>query len=354
MPPALDKALDKDHRIHISSPVLTRDMDSSRNMDPQIKLMDDSYSGFWLNLSSLSVLDSRSMRSSLELLELPLHLLVDNSESHKMELQPSSGYLRGCVSMDERSADYPSLHEDSSFKERTGAEKQSRNGSKDHRDLTQTFSPLQYFQRERELLSSERSTGIRNSNQSNVLKPAWHSESHSTVQEQVDARRKQLASQHCLLTTRTDRAKLRLHALLGENALQDFTKQLDEMKSKLSPTSTRTEADPPSPAQNRWANASGVHEEPDCLPDHSSGQKSSQFSARGVHHGSTTFNSSSEESLVEKSFESVQFIRGVQSLAHCGQVVLRKAQQALDSDATESSSDDEWEEKTRGTRPSSG
>ncbi|KAB5577382.1 hypothetical protein PHYPO_G00209250 [Pangasianodon hypophthalmus] len=354
MPPALDKTLEKDRRIHISSPVLTRDVDSSGDMDPQIKLMDDSYTRFWLNLSSLSVLDSCSMKSSLELPEMPLQSLFHNSASYKIELQPTLGSLLGCVSMDESGADCPLLHDDSSFKERMAAEEQSRNVSNDHQNLTQTLSPLQYFQRESESLCSPRSSGIRNSNLSDALTPVWHSASHGAVKEEVDARRMRLASQHRVLATRTDRAKLRLHALLGENALQNFNKQLEEIRRKFSPTSAKTEPDPLSPAENKCDNALEAHEEVDCHPDHSSGQKSSKFSGPEVQQGSGVFSSSSEDSLVEKSSESVQLIRGVQSFVQCGQAVLREAQQALDSDATESSSDDEWEEWTREKRPSSG
>ncbi|MCJ8732867.1 hypothetical protein PDJAM_G00216570 [Pangasius djambal] len=353
MPPALDKTLEKDSRIHISSPVLTQDVVSSGDMDPQIKLMDESYTRFWLNLSSLSVLDSCSMKCSLDLPEMPLQSLVHNP-SYKIELQPTLGSLLGCVSMDERGADCPLLHEDSSFKERMVAKEQSRNVTKDHQNLMQTLSPLQYFQRESESLCSPRSSGIRNSNRSFASTPARHWASHSAVQEEVDARRVRLASQHRVLAARTDRAKLRLHALLGENALQNFNKQLEEIRREFSPTSAKTEPDPLSPAENKCDNALGAQEEADCHLDHSSGQKSSKFSGPEVPKESGAFSSSSEDSSVEKSSESVRLIRGVQSFVQCGQAVLREAQQALDSDATESSSDDEWEEVTREKRPSSG
>lgn len=354
MPPALDKTLEKDHRIHISTPVLTRDVDSSRDMNPQIKLMDDSYARFWLNLSPLSALDSCGMKSSLELPEMPQQSLVHNSESYKIELQPNLGSLLGCVSMDESGADCPLLHEHSNFKQQTAAEEQSRNVSKDYQNRMQTLSPLQYIQCESESLSSSRSSGIRNSNQSTALRSVWHLASHSAVQEEVDAWRMRLASQYRVLATRTDQAKLRLHALLGENFLQNFNKQLEEMKRKLSTTSTKTGPNPLSPAENKCAHALGAQEETNCLPDHSSGQKSSTFCGPAVHQGSGTLSSSSEWSLVEKNSENMQFIRGVQSLVQGGQAVLREAQQALDSDATESSSDDEWEEETRGKRPRSG
>lgn len=334
MPPAHDKALEKDHRIHISSPVLTRDVDPSRDMDPQIKRMDDGYTRFWLNLSPSSVLDSCSMKRCLELPEMPL---VDISESYKMELQSSLG------SVLESGAGCPLLDEDFNFKERAAAEEQSKNDSKGHQNATRTLSSC-------EPLSSARPSGIRNGYQRNALRPV----SHSSLQEEVDAQRKQLASQHRVLATRADRAKQRLHALLGENALHNFNKQLEEMRRKFSSTFKKTEPDPLNPVEIKHAKALEIHDKSVCLPDHSPWQKSPKFSGPAVQQGRGTFSSSSEDSSVEKSSKEVQLNRGVQSLVQCGQAVLREAQQALDSDATVSSSDDEREEETRGTRPSSG
>ncbi|KAG7330827.1 hypothetical protein KOW79_004796 [Hemibagrus wyckioides] len=351
MPPALDKTLEKDGRIHISSPVLSRDVDSSRDVDPQVKLLDDSYTRFWLNLSSLSALDSCNMKSPLELPEMPLQSLFHNSASYKIDLQPSLGSFLGCVSLEESVADCPLLPEDSSFKGKTASEEETRKVSKDRQNLTQSFSLPQYFQREREPISS---SGIKNSNQSNALRPECHSASHRiSVQEEVDAWRMRLASQHRVLATRTERAKLSLHALLGENALQNFNKRLEEMKKKLLPSSIKTEPDQLCPAQNKCDDALGAEEEGDCLYDHLSQQKTSKINDPAVQQGSCALNSSSAGSLLEKTSESFQLIRGVQTLVRCAQVVLHKAQQALDSDATESSSDDEGEEERRGKRPSS-
>lgn len=343
MPPALDKTLEKDHRIHVSSPVLTHD--SSKDMNPQIKLMDDSYTKFWLNLSSLSVLDSCSIKSSLE---LPETSLVYNSESCEMDLQAGLGSLL------QSGADCPSLGEDYSLKERTAAEGQS-SVSKDYQNWMQTLSPLQYLQRKSKHFSSARSNRNKNRSQHNAL--TVHC---SAIQAEVEARRMQLASQHRVLATRTDRAKLKLHALLGENTLRSFNKQLEQLRRKLSPTSIKTRHGPLSqwsshgPTINKCVNTLGLNYECEPLPDHSSGQKSPRFCGPAVQQGSETFGNSSEDSLVEKSSERLQINRSVQNLVQCGQAVLRKAQKALDSDATESSSDDEWEEKTRRKRPSQG
>lgn len=329
MPPALDKTLEKDHRIHISSPVLTRDMDSSMDMNHELKLMDDNYTRFWLNLSSLSVLDSCSINSSPELPEMPLRSLVHNS--YKIELQPSLGSSLASVSMDKSGA-----------KVRAAVEEQSRVISKDHESLMQTLSPLQYFQRESEALSSARPNGTRNSNGHSALR-SWHVASHSALQQEVNSRRIRLASQHCVLATRTDRAKLRLNALLGENALKTFNKQLEVIKRNLSPMSTKqqAESDLLSPAGSNCANGLGVHKESNCLLDHFSRQK---FSGPEVQQGSGILSSSFTDLSVDKS---------LQRLFQCGRTVLHKAQQALDSDVTESSSDDEWEEETKGKRSSS-
>ncbi|KAK3543981.1 hypothetical protein QTP70_032739 [Hemibagrus guttatus] len=351
MPPALNKTLEKDERIHVSSPVLSRDVDSSRDVDPQGKLLDDSYTRLWLNLSSLSALDSCNMKSPLELPEMPLQSLFHNSASYKIDLQPSLGSFLGYVSLEESGADFPLVPEDSSFKEQTAAEEETRNVSKDRQNLTQTFSLSQYFQREREQISS---SGVKNSIQSNTLRPECHSASHRiAVQEEVDAWRMRLASQHHVLATRIDRVKLSLHALLGENALQNFNKRLEEMRKKLSATSIKTEPDQLCPAETKCDDALGAEEEGDCLSDHFSKQKTSKISDPAAQQGSCALSGSSVGSLLEKTSESVQLLRGVQTLVRCGQIVLQKAQQALDSDATESSSGDDGEEERRGKRPSS-
>ncbi|KAI5106807.1 KAT8 regulatory NSL complex subunit 1-like protein, partial [Silurus meridionalis] len=321
MPPALDKTLEKDCRIHISPPVLTQDVDSSRDMDPQIKLVNNSYARFWLNRSSFSILDSCSIK---ELPEIPQQSMDHSSTFYKPDLQRNLGPLLGCVSMDKFGVDCPMIHEDSRFQE------QSRKVSEDLQNLTQTLSFLPYYQRDSEPCSSARS-----SDQSVDSRPVWRLGSHNSVQEDFEARRRRLSSQHCVLTSRMGRAKLRLHALLGENALQTFNKQLEAMSKKLSslsPTSSKTHPDSLHPAENTWQT----------------------FNSPAVQQGNAGSSCSSEASSVEKSSDSIQLIRGIKSLAQRGQAVLRNAQQALDSDGTDISSDDEWDEKTIRKRLSSG
>ncbi|KAI5613444.1 KAT8 regulatory NSL complex subunit 1-like protein, partial [Silurus asotus] len=309
MPPALDKTLEKDCRIHISPPVLTQDVDSSRDMDPQIKLVNDSYARFWLNRSSFSILDSCSIE---ELPAIPQQSMDHSSTFYNPDLQRNLGPLLGCVSMDKFGVDCPIIHEDSRFQE------QSR---KDLQNLTQTLSFVPYYQRDSEPCSSARSR-----DRSVALRPVWHLGSRNSVQEDFEARRRRLSSQHCVLTSRMGRAKLRLHALLGENALQTFNKQLEAMSKKLSslsPTSSKTHPDTLHSAENT------------------------------LQQGNTGPGYSSEAFSMEKSSDSIQLIRGIKSLAQRGQAVLRNAQQALDSDGTDISSDDEWDEKTIRKRLSS-
>ncbi|KAM9486332.1 KAT8 regulatory NSL complex subunit 1-like protein isoform 2-T2 [Clarias gariepinus] len=355
MPPALKKTSEKDGLIHISSPLLTRDPDFSKELDPEINLTDDSYARSWLNLSSLSFLDSCGMKSSLDLPDLPLD---HNSAFYKIDLQSSLESLLGCASMDESGADFPLLQDDSRFEEQTVVEEQSRNVLKEHQaNLRQTLTPLQYIERESKLLSSGRSSRIINKSQSHALTPAWHSGSHISAQEEVDARRMRLASQQRALATRIDQAKLRLHALLGENTVQVLNEQLEVMRwRELSMMSTKPKTEPGSlsPAENTCANVSGVHEEPESFPNYSTQHTVLKLHDSGVEQRSCDLSASSKCLLIEKSSESVQFIKDVQSLTWCGRAVLHVAQQALDSDATESSSDDEWEEDTQGNRSSSG
>lgn len=335
----------RERQIHISSPVLTQDVDWSRDMDldPHVKLIDDSYTRFWLNLSSLSNLDSYSLKSPLELPEMPPEPLIHNPEPYKIDIHESLESLLCYMFTDESAADFPLFHEDLGFNEQTAAKDETRNIALDHQYIKQNFSPPQLFQRESE--SSE--IYSRNNNNNKIaLSPLWHSPSYSALEEEMDAWGIQLASQNHALATRADEAKLRLHTLLGENALHNLNTQLEEMRRKLSPTTIKTEPDQLSPAEIKRTDAFWPQEEAHCMCNRFSQQKISNCAP----------SSSYEDSLMGQTSDSVRLIRGVQNFVRCGQVVLHKAQQALDSDVTESSSDEEEdeEEESRLKRPSSG
>ncbi|XP_060733107.1 KAT8 regulatory NSL complex subunit 1-like protein isoform X2 [Tachysurus vachellii] len=310
------------------------------DLDPHVKLIDDSYTRFWLNLSSLSNLDSYSLKSPLELPEMPPEPLIHNSEPYKIDLHESLESLLCYMFTDESAADFPLFHEDFGFNEQTAAKEETRTIALDHQYIKQNFSPPQLFQRESE--SSE----IYNRNNNKIaLSPLCHCPSYSALQEEMDAWGRQLASQNHALATRADEAKLRLHTLLGENALHNFNTQLEEMRRKLSPTTIKTEPAQIRPAEVKRTDAFWPQEEAHCMCNCFSQQKISKYAQ----------SSSYEDSLMEHTSNSVQLIRGVQNLVRCGHLVLHKAQQALDSDATESSSDEEdEEEESRLKRPSSG
>ncbi|TTA11845.1 hypothetical protein Baya_14407 [Bagarius yarrelli] len=289
MPPALDKTLEKDHRIQISSPVLSRDVDSTKDMDTQSKPVGENYTRLRFNLSSLTALDFSSVKSLLELTEMPLQSMFNSSASYKIDLQPSLGASLGSVSMDKSGPDCPSPNEDSTA------------SKKDHQSLTKTLPCLLYFQKVSKPLSSERSSGNMTRNQGNALRPEWHVVSRRAMQEKVDAQRTRLASQLHTLTSRTNRAKRRLHAVLGENVLQTINKKFEEFKGKFSTIATKTEPDPRSPAHNRCANASGIHEEEgDFLPENFSQQASSTFSGPAVCQGGGTLSRTSAESAAHQ------------------------------------------------------
>ncbi|XP_047670909.1 KAT8 regulatory NSL complex subunit 1-like protein isoform X2 [Tachysurus fulvidraco] len=243
---------------------------------------------------------------------------------------------------DESAADFPLFHEDFAFNEQTAAKEETRNIALDHQYIKQNFSPPQLFQRE-----SESSEICSRNNNKIALSPLWHSPSYSTLQEEMDAWGTQLASQNHALATRADEARMRLHTLLGENALHSFNTQLEEMRRKLSPTPTiKTEPDQLRPAEIKPIDAFWCHEEAHCMCNRFPQQKISNCAQ----------SSSYEDFLTGQTSDSFHLIRGLQNLVRCGQVVLYEAQQALDSDVTESSSDEkeDEEEESRLKRPSSG
>ncbi|XP_036433498.1 KAT8 regulatory NSL complex subunit 1-like protein [Colossoma macropomum] len=363
MTPALSKSSDKVRRVHISSSVFTGHMESNgsvlgMDVDPPLKLLDDSYAHrFWLNLSSLPFLDSYSSKDPLELTEMLLPSLFHNPESFKTVLLSNQGSLLDCLSMDKNGADsavsttvspdvcFP-VYEDSRM---TAVEKptseQPDSSTEHYQGVTQSPPPQQCPQGESS--SPDNAAQLRHpavrpqeanhikQHDADTLRHIWHSSSQtepSAMQGTPKARTEWLASRHGSLVARADRANRRLHALLGEHAVQHCTSELQGLGRKLhqegsslraSFLATGSFSSPETKAFDAPVEQTGLSNPPDC----SSSQRRSQ---------------------------SVQKTKEMQSLAQCGQAVLQGVQKALDSDATASSSDEEWDhEETQATRAAS-
>ncbi|KAL7865274.1 hypothetical protein SRHO_G00105210 [Serrasalmus rhombeus] len=357
MTPALSKSSNKVSRVRISSSVFTGHMESNgsvlgMDVDLPLKLLDDSYTHrFWLNLSSLPFLDSYSSKDPLELTEMLLPSLFHNTESIKTVLLSNQGSLLDSLSLDKNAADSvvsttvsPDVHfpvyDDSRI---TAVEKPTSEqpdcSTEHYQGVTQSLPPQHCPQGESR--SSDNAARLRHpaarpqeanhikQHEADTLMHIWHSSSQmgpSAMQDTLKARTEWLASWHGSLVARADRANRRLHALLGEHAMQHCSSQLEGLGRKLhqegsslrsSFLATGSSSSPETKASDAPVEQNGLSSLPDC---------------------------SSSQSCPQ----SVQKTKDMQSLARCGQPILRGVQKALDSDATASSSDEEWDhEETR-------
>ncbi|KAL6484306.1 hypothetical protein MHYP_G00063510 [Metynnis hypsauchen] len=363
MTPALSKSSNKVSRVRIPSSVFIGHMESNgsvlgMDVDLPLKLLDDIYAHrFWLNLSSLPFLDSYSSKDPLELTEMLLPSLFHNPESFKTVLLSNQGSLLDCLSMDKNTADSvvsttvsPDVHfpvyEDSRI---TAVEKPTSEqpdcSTEHYQGVTQSPPPQHCPQGESR--SSDNAARLRHpavrpqeanhikQHDADTLMHIWHSSSQtgsSAMRDTLKARTEWLASRHGSLVPRADRANRRLHVLLGEHAMQHCSSQLEGLGRKLhqegsslrsSFLASGSSSSPETKAFHALVEQNGLSSLPDC----SSSQRSPQ---------------------------SVQKTKDMQSLARCGQAILQRVQKAVDSDATASSSDEEWDhEETRATRAAS-
>ncbi|KAI4886185.1 hypothetical protein NFI96_014738, partial [Prochilodus magdalenae] len=349
MTPALSKSSNKVSRVHISSSVFTGHMESdgsvlSMDVDPPLKLLDDSYAHrFWLNLSSLPFLDSCISEDPLELTDMLLPSLFQSPESFKTMLLSNQEPLLELLSLDKSgagSAASTSVSPDVNFpvyedSRTTAAERhtsdQPDGSTEPYQGITQSCPPQQCSQRDSRSpdngaqprhpgVGPQESGRIRQS-AAGTLRRIWHSSSQmepSAMREALKARTKWLASEHGSLEARADRANRRLFALLGEHAVQHCANQLEGLGRKVHQegTSFRSFCRAPGSSHSQETKALGTPVE-----------------QKGV------------SSLPEcsRSGPFMQKAKDMQGLAQCGQAVLQEVQKAIDSDATASSSDEEWD-----------
>ncbi|XP_066497515.1 KAT8 regulatory NSL complex subunit 1-like protein isoform X2 [Hoplias malabaricus] len=325
------------------------------DIDPTLKLLEDSYTNrFWLNLSSVPYLDSCSSKGPLEITEMFLPSLFHETESLESVLLSNPGSLFEFLSMDINGVDTamsPKASPDVQFSvyedQTTAVEncptptlERLDHSTEDYLGSTQSQPPWKCPQGQSRstdnvsLLSAMRPQETSHIKQNGVdaLRQIGCSSFQmepSAMKETLKALTNRLASQHKSLLARADRAKQRLHALLGKHALKHCSQQLQGLDKKLPQKSSPLQSSMPS-------SCSPESKAPDALV-----QQNGLSSPLAC-------------SSWQRSSQPVQLTKDVKSLAQCGQAILQEVQRAVDSDATASSSDEEWDhEETQSTRASS-
>ncbi|XP_072541098.1 KAT8 regulatory NSL complex subunit 1-like protein [Salminus brasiliensis] len=349
MAPALGKSSNKvrgvDDRMDSDGAVLSVDV------DPPLKLLEDSYGHrFWLNLSSSPpFLDSCTSKGPVEVSEMLLPSLFHKSESFKTTLLSNQESLLEFLSMNIPSTDSAALptaspdnvdfpiHKNSRITavencQRTTPE-QPDSSTEDYQGVTQFLSPQQCSQGQsrspdvslpRPPATRAQDTSHIKQNTTDALRQIRRSASQmepSALRETLKTRSKKLASRHKSLVARAGRANLKLRALLGEHAMQHCTHQLQGLDRTVNQEGS---------SLSSFMLDSG----PSCSPE------TKAFEAPVEQKGLI---SPPDASLMQRSSQSARLTEDVQSLAQCGLAILQGVQTALDSDATASSSDEEWD-----------
>lgn len=275
--------------------------------------------------------------------------LFHNSDSFKTVLLSNQGSLLEFLSMDKSSADSQSVSPNVRFPEydsrmtavrecRSSTPKQPDN-CEGYQGVTQSHPPQQcsdWASRHPDNVPQLRHPTVRPQETNHIKQNnavASLSMEPAAMRETLKAQTKWVSFQHRSLAVRAERAERRLHALLGEHAVSHCTNQLQSLGLKLQQEDSSLRSfiltsDPCCSSETKLFDVPVEQKGFRSAPDRPSGQNSSQ---------------------------SVRLTKDMQSLVQCGQEVLQEVQKALDSDATASSSDEEWEDKeTQAPRAASG
>ncbi|KAJ8350622.1 hypothetical protein SKAU_G00257520 [Synaphobranchus kaupii] len=330
MAPALTETATDGHGIHLSSPLGSSsiDLDGSllgMELDPQQKLMEgDCSQTAWLNLTFLPSPDACS-KDALELQSPFLSPLVQSSGSYRTMLHSSPGTLLNLLSLNKSLASPvlpcpqgPDVYILSVPEhEGQGAARPFRGGS-----------PKLPPQRERYL------RGVESLAHSLLLAPPWVNEEREAGWHQTRARPKSASlkdtvlgqtrrcrSRQRALLGQAARVQKRLQALLGEHAVRHCGHQLGGLTGALSGGCSLPGS--PSPLERR----SPAESKPFDTP----------VDEEGTLWSSLAFSPSPQKvpSPLQKSVD-------IRTFLCCARDVMSGVRNALDSDATDSSSDDEW------------
>ncbi|XP_076119867.1 KAT8 regulatory NSL complex subunit 1-like protein isoform X1 [Alosa pseudoharengus] len=364
MAPALTKTTKSG--IHLSSSLLTDSMGSDSpvtgiDIDPQMKLLEDSYSQrMWLDLSSLPFLDTCGSKNPLEYPDVLLQPLLQGSGYYKTVLLSNPRAVVGHLAINKTKKSLiaqgdillPPLPDFSSRNAPAGLKlRQLSSTVPESLGISNSPSLIQGNPGDHSRQSS--AAGFANATDRKCAgdsmgidgNPARHwgprcsqrQPGLVSVEEAVRGQTLRHLSQHGTLVGRAERIQRRLQALLGEHASRHCTQQLEGLKAKF----LQKDLTPISPQQPTSPFAAGS-------PASSTDSKSICVKAESDSMAAVTMSNTTQTGAV-----STESSVDVQNFARCASAALRGVQSALDSDATESSSDEEWEPKASGTRTQS-
>lgn len=365
MAPALTKTAKSG--IHLPSSLLTDSMGSDSpvpgmDINPQMKLLEDNYSQrMWLNLSSLPFLDTCSSKNPLEYPDLLLQPLLHGSGYYKTVLLSKPPAVVGQLSISKTKESLlaqgnillPPLHELSSVRDApTGLSLRQLSSSvpestddSNSPSLTQGNSGDHLHQNRTACCAvpTDRiTTGdsmLIDGNWSQTWGPRCSRRLPGSASFEVAVRGQTLQrlSQQGTLVNRAERIQRRLQALLGKHTSRHCIQQLEGLKAKV----LQKNPGPRSPTHPTSPSATGspvpsIDSKPSCA------QAESESLAVTINDKTGCTPSLTGTVSKENSVD-------IQDFARFASTALRGVQSSLDSDATESSSDEDWEPRASGT-----
>lgn len=366
MAPALTKTTKSG--IHLPSSLLTDSMgsdspDPGMDINPQIKLLEDSYSQrMWLNLSSLPFLDTCGLKNHLEYPDMLLQPLLHGSGYYKTVLLSKPPTVVGQLSIKKNKESLmaqgdillPPLHELSNIRDDpTGLSlRQHSNSAPESIDDSNSPSLTQGNSGDHLQQNSTACCVVPpdkiNAGDSMLIDGNWarnwgprcfrRLSGSASFEVAVRGQTLQHLSQQRTLVSRAERIQRRLQALLGEHASRHCTQQLEGLKAKVLQKNTgpRSPRHPTSPSATE-SSAPFTGSKPSCAQAETESLAAVAVNDKTGCASTQTGTLSSENSV------------DIQNFARCASAALRGVQSSLDSDATESSSDEDWEPKASGT-----
>ncbi|XP_042565317.1 KAT8 regulatory NSL complex subunit 1-like protein [Clupea harengus] len=365
MAPALTKTAKSG--IHLSSSLLTDSMGSDSpvlgiDLEPQMKFLEDSYSErMWLNLSSLPFLDTCGSKNPLEYPDVLLQPILQGSGYYKTVLLSNPRALVGQLSINKTKKSLmaqgdillPPLPDLSHIRDAPAGLSLRQLSSSVAESLDVSNSPSLTPGNPGEHLLQKSAAGCAvltdriGEGDGMGIDRSWTQHWGSrvsriprsaSVKDAVRDQTLQHLSEQGTLVARAERIQRRLQALLVEHASHHCTQQLEGLKAKL----LQKDLSPISPTQPTTPSAA---ENPTPYTD----SKPTGAQAELESLAAVTLNNLTSGAPTRTGSVSTESSVDMQNFARCASAALRGIQSALDSDATESSSDDEWEPKTSGT-----
>ena len=338
------------------SPVLGIDL------EPQMKFLEDSYSErMWLNLSSLPFLDTCGSKNPLEYPDVLLQPILQGSGYYKTVLLSNPRALVGQLSINKTKKSLmaqgdillPPLPDLSHIRDAPAglSLRQLSSSVAESLDVSNSPSLTPGNPGEHLLQKSAAGCAVRTDRigegDGMGIDRSWTQHWGSrvsriprsaSVKDAVRDQTLQHLSEQGTLVARAERIQRRLQALLVEHASRHCTQQLEGLKAKF----LQKDLSPISPTQPTTPSAAENH-----TPYTDSKPTGAQAELESL--AAVTLNNLTSGAPTRTGSVSTESSVDMQNFARCASAALRGIQSALDSDATESSSDDEWEPKTSGT-----